>query len=53
MTGFKEFMAEIEAEAKKEGPEAVEELKALRKHFRQVRKMLQVIKKAVKEKINE
>ena len=49
MTEFKTFMDEVEAEAKKEGPEAVDELKALRKHFRRVRKMLQAIKRLVKE----
>lgn len=33
-TKFKDFMAEIEAEARAEGPEAVAELDMLRTHFR-------------------
>jgi DNA-binding XRE family transcriptional regulator len=33
-TKFKDFMREIEEEARKEGPKAVAELEALRTHFR-------------------
>ena len=34
---FTDFMAEIEAEAQAEGPEAVAELDALRRHFASIR----------------
>ena len=37
MTTFKDFMKEIKNEAKAEGPKAIAELKALRRHFRRVR----------------
>ena len=33
-TKFSDFMREVEEEAKAEGPEAVEQLKAFRAHFR-------------------
>src|ERR1039457_3504364 len=40
-TRFADFMRSLESEAKKEGPEAVAELKALREHFRIGRKLAQ------------
>lgn len=39
MTTFDEFMAELEAEARAEGPEAVAELEAFRLHFSLARQL--------------
>lgn len=39
MTTFKDFMAEVEAEAAAEGPKAVAELEALRLHFSLARQL--------------
>jgi ribosome-binding protein aMBF1 (putative translation factor) len=39
MTTFNDFMVELEAEAKAEGPEAVAELEALRLHFSLARQL--------------
>ena len=39
MTTFKDFMAEVEAEAVAEGPEALAELEALRLHFSLARQL--------------
>jgi ribosome-binding protein aMBF1 (putative translation factor) len=39
MTTFDEFIAEIEAEARTEGPEAVAELEAFRLHFSLARQL--------------
>lgn len=44
-TEFKDFLKEIEDEAKAKGAEAIAELEALRKHFCGLRKLLQVKKK--------
>ena len=38
-TRFADFMRSLESEAKKEGPEAIAELEALREHFRIGRKL--------------
>jgi len=38
-TKISEFLCSLESEAKKEGPEAVAELEALREHFRIGRKL--------------
>jgi ribosome-binding protein aMBF1 (putative translation factor) len=41
---FSDFMAELEAEAKAEGPEAVEELDTFREYFRLARQMTEARK---------
>jgi DNA-binding XRE family transcriptional regulator len=52
-TKFKDFLDEIEAEAKAEGPEAVAQLEALRDHFRVGRKLVQarLAKKLTQEQV--
>lgn len=40
-TKFADFLREIEAEAKTEGPEAIEQIEAFREHFRVGRKLAQ------------
>ena len=41
-TKFKDFMREVEEEARKEGPAAIAELEALRTHFRLGRQIAQL-----------
>lgn len=39
MTSFRDFIAEVEAEAREQGPEAVAELEAFRLHFSLARQL--------------
>jgi len=43
-TSFKDFLEEVEAEAKAEGPKAVKQLQALHKWFSKVRRKIQELK---------
>lgn len=50
---FSDYLREIEAEAKAEGPDAVQQLEALREHFRVGRKLAQarLAKKLTQEEV--